>query len=53
MEFLYIYQEHYGQASAINTGLLYVGGEYFMWIDCDDFLEMIMWKKDQVSGRTQ
>lgn len=39
MEFLYLYQEHHGQASAINTGLPHVDGEYFMWIDCDDFLE--------------
>lgn len=39
MEFIYLYQENRGQASAVNRGLPYVTGEYFMWIDCDDFLE--------------
>ena len=39
MEFLYLHQTHKGQAAAINLGLPYVTGEYFMWIDSDDFLE--------------
>lgn len=48
MEFLYLYQENGGQASAINLGLPYVTGEYFMWIDCDDFLE-----KDHVEKKVR
>lgn len=48
MEFLYLHQENGGQASAINRGLPYVTGEYFMWLDCDDFLE-----KDHVEKKVR
>lgn len=48
MEFLYLHQEHKGQAAAINLGLPHVTGEYFMWIDSDDFLE-----KDHVEKKVK
>lgn len=48
MELLYLRQEHKGQAAAINLGLLQVIGEYFMWIDSDDFLE-----KDHVEKKVR
>lgn len=34
---IYIYQENQGQAAAINQGLKCFEGEYFTWIDSDDF----------------
>lgn len=36
--FLYLYQENGGQASALNTALKYIKGEYFTILDIDDFL---------------
>lgn len=38
-ELKYIYQENAGQASAINTGLLQVEGEFLYWMDADDYCE--------------
>lgn len=35
---IYIHQENKGQASAVNNGLKYVAGEYFMCCDSDDIL---------------
>ena len=34
-----IEQENGGQAAAVNNGLKYVTGEYFIWADSDDFFE--------------
>lgn len=34
-----IEQENGGQAAAVNNGLKYVTGEYFIWADADDFFE--------------
>ncbi len=45
MEFIYLYQSNCGQAAAINTGIPYIRGEYLMWIDCDDYLEINHVKK--------
>ncbi len=33
----YVYQENSGQAHAINTGLKHISGEFFTWIDSDDY----------------
>lgn len=38
VEFLYLKKENGGAASAINTALKYVKGEYLCWADCDDVL---------------
>lgn len=40
INFMYLYQENKGQASAINRGLREVQGEFIIWPDCDDWLEM-------------
>ena len=37
-DFIYIYKENGGQASAINIGLKYATGEYLTWPDADDEL---------------
>lgn len=37
-KFIYIYQENGGAASAINTALKYVTGEYIMLYDVDDII---------------
>lgn len=37
-KFLYIYQENGGAASAINTALKYVNGEFIMLYDVDDII---------------
>lgn len=36
--FIYLKQENGGQAKAINTGLPYIQGKYFIWPDSDDEL---------------
>lgn len=36
----YIYQENAGQAAAVNNGLKYVEGDYLIWPDSDDFLDI-------------
>ncbi len=36
---VYKYQENAGQAAAINLGLKTLTGDYFTWIDADDFLK--------------
>ena len=36
-ELIYVKQENGGPGSAINTGLKYISGEYYSWIDIDDF----------------
>lgn len=36
----YIYQENAGQAAAINKGLPIFQGEYLMWTDSDDLLDL-------------
>jgi glycosyltransferase involved in cell wall biosynthesis len=33
----YLYQENAGQSAAINNGLQYIQGEYFVWPDSDDY----------------
>lgn len=38
IEFVYVYKENGGQASAINLGLQFFDGEYLMWPDSDDIL---------------
>lgn len=38
VEFLYLKKENGGAASAVNTALKYVNGEYLCWADCDDVL---------------
>lgn len=38
IKYIYIEQRNSGQASAVNTALPYVQGEYLMWIDADDYL---------------
>jgi len=38
IRFIYCFQNNCGQASAINTGLKYVSGEYITWPDSDDWL---------------
>jgi len=45
-KFHYIYQENYGQASALNKGLEIFNGNYFIWPDADDILsrDNIMFK---------
>lgn len=35
---IYAFQENAGQAMAINVGLRMMTGDYFTWIDSDDFL---------------
>lgn len=35
---LYLQKENGGQASAINLGLKHITGEYFLWVDSDDYL---------------
>lgn len=37
---IYVYQKNSGQASAINNGLKYVSGEYLIWPDSDDYLDI-------------
>ena len=37
-DFIYLYKENGGQASAINEGLKHVTGEYLTWPDADDEL---------------
>ena len=36
----YIYQANAGQAAAVNNGLKYVEGDYLIWPDSDDFLDI-------------
>lgn len=39
INFEYLYQKNSGQATALNTGLKYVNGEYLVWPDSDDYYE--------------
>lgn len=39
VNFIYLYQENKGQASAINNGLKYVKGNFLVWPDSDDYYE--------------
>jgi glycosyltransferase involved in cell wall biosynthesis len=36
----YVYQKNNGVGSAMNRGLKEIRGEYFVWIDSDDFYEL-------------
>lgn len=38
IRYIYLYQENQGQAEAINKALLYIRGEYLMWLDADDYI---------------
>lgn len=38
IDFAYIYQEHSGQARAINKGLQRISGKYLIWPDSDDVI---------------
>ena len=38
MDFIYLYQDHTGQAAAMNKGLAAYNGEYIAWVDSDDIL---------------
>lgn len=38
MDFLYILQKNTGVGGAINKGLKYIKGEFFIWPDADDWL---------------
>lgn len=38
MELIYIYQNNFGQAAALNKGLKIFSGDYLTWPDSDDFL---------------
>lgn len=38
MDFIYIYQENAGQATALNKGLAIFTGDYLTWPDSDDIL---------------
>ena len=39
IRFIYLKQENFGQAAAINAGLPYITGKYFVWPDSDDILD--------------
>lgn len=39
IEFKYIKQKNQGLGGAINTGIKYITGDYFMWQDPDDYYE--------------
>lgn len=45
IKLVYIYQKNSGQASAINNGLKFVSGEYLIWPDSDDYLDIDSIKK--------
>jgi len=38
-DFIYIFQQNIGQATALNTGLKVFTGDYLTWPDSDDFLD--------------
>lgn len=38
MQFKYLFQENRGLAAATNTGLKEINGDFFCWIDGDDYL---------------
>lgn len=39
IQFIYVVQEHSGQAAAMNKGIARYSGDYFTWLDADDIME--------------
>lgn len=37
----YVYQENGGQSAALNRGLKYIDGDYFLWPDADDWYSIV------------